>query len=69
MEKLISQSEVNSALRNLLEALKDYNRALVTAKKSGDELVRELINHLEVEEMPEPDSDYHDQSGDRSDRS
>ncbi len=66
MNNTLPKSELNMALQSLLEALKDYNRALVMVKQEGDALVKELINHLEVESMGEPDSDYYDQVGDRT---
>ncbi|MDE2233426.1 MAG: hypothetical protein KGJ90_04945 [Patescibacteria group bacterium] len=42
----IPKSEFNLALLSLLEALKDYNRALVMFKRQADETCLELMDKL-----------------------
>lgn len=49
MKTKMFQSELNQALEALLEALKDYNRALTIAKQEADKAVLELIEKLQNE--------------------
>lgn len=50
-------NEVNKALEALLQALKDYNRALIEASAEGNQLANLLLKEL-VYEQQEPEAPF-----------